>query len=475
MKKLFVFLALLLALGMTCVLAEGAADQYEYDILDDGSIILTNYIGSAHQLVLPDTLDGYKVTGISDSMFYGNETVQNVTIPNQITYVEGNPFAYVPLLTEIIVAPDHPTLKMVDGVLFSKDGTRLINYPYTRPGSSYDVPQGTVIIGESAFSDAPVLTKITLPDTITTIERYAFYWCDHLAEINIPEGVTNIDNRTFAYNTALTTIALPDSVVTLEDNPFIGCSSLSEIKVSPEHPTLAVIDGVLYEKKEQRLVCYPPAHEKETLVVPDGIRVIGEESLNDAPLSSIILPDTVTTIENGAFMWCSQLKEINIPQGVTKIDGYTFYFCNSLPSITIPDTVTSIGYYAFAYCDALTEVVIPESVTLIRSNAFSECDNLTSIIVPASVTEIEEDAFYECAKLTLTVTPGSYAAQYAKDNNIPYIYADNAWDCTCGAINTTNFCPDCGTARPVDPTCANCGYDPEGDTPNYCPDCGTKF
>lgn len=475
MKKLFVFLALLLALGMTCVLAEDAAHGFDYGFLDDGSIILWDYKGSAQHLVLPETLDGYQVTGIYDYLFHGNETLQSVTIPNQITYVEGNPFAYVTSLTDIIVAPDHPTLKMVDGVLFSKDGTRIINYPYTRPGSSYDVPQGTVIIGEGAFSDAPALTHVTLPDTVTTIEPYAFSWCYQLAEINIPEGVTSIGHYAF-YGDAMSSIALPDSVVTLENNPFAGCLSLSEIQVSPEHPALAVIDGALYDRNELRLICYPPALKQESLVVPNGIQIISEDALYNASFSSITLPDTVTSIGNGAFMWCGQLKEVNIPQGVTKIEGYAFFGCESLPSITIPDSVTSIGYYAFAHCNALTEVVIPDSVTTISYNVFSGCESLTSIVVPASVTEIREEAFYECPKLTLTVAPNSYAAQYAKDNNIPYIYADNAWDCSCGATNTTNFCPDCGTARPViEPTCANCGYDPEGETPNYCPDCGTKF
>lgn len=475
MKKLFVFLALLLALGMTCVLAEDTTHEFEYYFQGDGRIILWDYDGSAQHLVIPETLDGHPVAGLSYGLFYGNDTLQSVTIPDSVDISEGNPFEYCPALTDIIVSPSHPTLTAIEGVLYNKEVTKVISYPTTKSEATYTVPHGVTTIGIGAVASNHYLTKVILPDSLVLIDDYAFSSCSSLTDITLPESVTTLGYYAFAYNDALTSIALPNSVVTLEGNPFVNCSALTSIRVSLEHPTFAVTDGLLYEKDEKQLICYPFGLQSDSITIPQGIRIIGEDALSGFSMSSVILPDTVTTIGNSAFIWCDNMKTINIPPAVTLIDDYAFYGCESLPSITIPDSVTAIGYCAFAYCKALTEVVIPKSVTMIDSRAFAECENLTSIVVPASVTEIEEDVFSECPLLTLTVTPGSHAEQYAKDNNIPCTYADDVWACTCGAINTTNFCPDCGTARPVDPTCANCGYDPEGDTPNYCPDCGTKF
>ena len=459
MKKLFVFLALLLALGMTCVLAEDAAHGFEYGFQDDGSIILWNYDGNAQHLVIPEVLNGHPVTSLAYCLFYGNDTLQSVTIPDCVDIPDGNPFEYCPALTDIIVSPSHPTLTVIDGVLYNKEVTKVIAYPTTKSEATYTVPRGVTTLGIGAVASNHYLTKVILPDSLVLIDDYAFSSCSSLTDITIPESVTTLGYYAFAYNDALTSITLPNSVVTLEGNPFIYCSSLTSIQVSLEHPTFAVSDGLLYGKDEKQLICYPSGLQSDSIRIPQGIRIIGEDALAGFGMSSVILPDTVTTIGNSALIWCENLKEINIPSSVTLIDEYAFYDCESLRSITIPDSVTTICYCAFAYCRDLTEVVIPESVTTIYSRAFARGENLTSIVVPASVTEISEEAFYECAKLTLTVAPNSYAAQYAKDNNIPYIYADNAWDCSCGATNTTNFCPDCGTARPViEPTCANCGY-----------------
>ena len=119
---------------------------------------------------------------------------------------------------------------------------------------------------------------------------------------------------------------------------------------------------------------------------------------NSAPwryfgVKRIIVGDSVTTIGEYAFSYCSSLTSITIPNSVTTIKEYAFSNCSSLTSVTIPNSVTTIGDNAFNGCSSLTSVNIPNSVTTIGGWAFNGCSSLTSVTIPNSVTTIGGDAF----------------------------------------------------------------------------------
>ena len=388
------FVSLLMVVVMMCacwtgVLAEDeeretfTSGDYEYALLDDGTVEITGYNGKAEKLTIPNMLNGKKVTSIDDRAFYRCDSLISIIIPDSVAKISANPFAYCSTLKSIFVSSEHPYFFAIDGVLFRKADSCLISYPKGREYTTYNIPQGITAIESSAFYDCKFLTRVTIPDSVTSIGDCAFSLCD-----------------------SLTSITIPDSVEQIGTNPFTVCSALKSISVSPEHPYFATIDGVLFRKADKALISYPAGISSSTYTIPQGITAIGDS----------------------AFYYCDSLTSVSIPDSVTAIGDEAFYSCSSLTSVNIPDSVTSIGDRAFSYCDSLTSVSIPDSVTAIGNRAFYYCDSLTSVSIPNSVTSIGDYAFGDCSNLTLTVPRNSYAAEYAKTNNIPYTYPDaNDW------------------------------------------------
>ena len=145
-----------------------------------------------------------------------------------------------------------------------------------------------------------------------------------------------------------------------------------------------------------------------SITIPDSVTSIGDYAFSYCSgLTSITIPDGVTSIGDYAFSYCSGLTSITIPNSVTSIGRSVFYNCSGLTSITIPDSVTSIGSYAFYGCSGLTSITIPDSVTSIGSSAFWGCSGLTSITIPDSVTSIEHNTFLYCSGLESITIPDS--------------------------------------------------------------------
>ena len=411
-KILTLLIALMMAAMLTTAMAEEeptkyTSGDYKYILLEDGTAEIINYNGKAKTLTIPSELDGRRVTVIGGYAFSWCDSLTSVTIPDSVTAIGTNPFPGCGSLTSIIVSPDQPILATIDGVLFEKATKTLVCYPCTLAATSYSIPQGIRTIGDDAFYQCESLTSITLPDSVTAIGDNAFNYCE-----------------------SLTSITLPDSVTAIGADLFFGCDSLTSIRVSPDHPTLATIDGVLFEKATKTLIHCPCAFSAQSYSIPQGIRVIRDCAFSDCRgLASVTIPDSVMTIGKRAFYYCYGLTSITIPDSVTAIGDYAFGYCANLTSITIPNSVTAIGERVFSNCESLTSVTLPDSVTAIGDYAFCNCTSLTSITLPDSVTSIGKHAFKGCSSvLILTVPRNSYARQYCIDNNLPYTYPDaNDW------------------------------------------------
>ena len=278
---------------------------------------------------------------------------------------------------------------------------------------------------------------------VTAIGDGAFYGCFGLTDVTIPGSVTAIGDSAFALCFGLTAIAIPDSLTTIGANPFYHCENLTQITVSPDHPVLETIGGVLFNKPDKRLVTYPCAFTDSEYAIPQGITTIGDSAFSCCDsLTAITIPDSVTTIGNEAFSFCSSLTSITLPDSVTSIGLNPFISCEKLRRILIsPDNKTletidgvlfskpdrRLVYYPNAF--TMSEYKVPEGTEIIGDSAFIGCSSLIAVTVPDSVTAIGNDAFYNCNSLTeIFVGRDSYAKQYCIDHDLPYTYTDaNDW------------------------------------------------
>ena len=248
--------------------------------------------------------------------------------------------------------------------------------------TSIVIPNSVTYIDGNAFRDCSALSSIEIPNSVTSIRYAAFDDCSALSSIEIPNSVTSIGNETFAGCSGLTSIEIPNSVTSIGNETFAGCSGLTNIIVAPDNP--------VYDSR-------------------DNCNAIIETSSNTliAGCMNTVIPNTVTSIRDHAFYYCTGLTSIEIPNSVTYIGDHAFMYCRGLTSIDIPNSVTYIGDHAFAGCNGLTSINIPNSVTYIGSWAFNECYGLTSIEIPNSVTNIDNYTFYSCHGLTSIEIPNS--------------------------------------------------------------------
>ena len=292
-------------------------------------------------------------------------------------------------------------------------------------------------IGDYAFCNCEYLTSVTIPDSVTSIGDSAFSCCFKLTSITIPGSVTSIGDSVFSFCFELPSVTIPDSVISVGANPFAYCSSLTLIAVSPDHPALAVFDGVLFSMADKRLVCYPCAFTASSYSVPQGVASIGDSAFSGCKsLTSVTIPDSVTAIGVNPFKTCHNLTDIVVSPdhpALAVIDGVLFSMADkrlvcypyafTAPSYSVPQGVESIGDGAFSGCYELTSVTIPGSVTSI-GNAFNGCVWLKSVTIPDSVTSIGDLAFLGCECLTLTVGRDSYAKEYCIENGLKYADAN---------------------------------------------------
>ena len=265
------------------------------------------------------------------------------------------------------------------------------------------------IIDNGAFYNCSTIESVTIPDSVTSVNRMAFAYCSNLTSITIGNAVTTLGDYAIESCPKLNSVIIGASVATIGEGMFSYCDNITSITVNDSNLTYLSIDGNLYSKDKKTFIKYATGKTNESLVLPNSVITIGDDAFwNCSTLKSITIPNSVTSFGDNAFRGCSSLVGITIPNGVTNIGDYAFCGCSSLTSVVIPNGVTYIGDCAFEYCTSLKgSIIIPDSVTYLGYSAFSECAKITSAVVGNSVPELSSYVFGDCSSLkSITIGTG---------------------------------------------------------------------
>lgn len=314
------------------------------------------------------------VSSIGDCAFESCEALTDVTIADSVTSIGKNAFACCSGLTSVTI------------------------------------PSSVTSIGEYAFQYCSSLKTVAIPDGITSIKKGTFYNCTGLTDVTIGKNVENIESGAFEYCKGLTSVTIPSSVSSITGNPFSECKKLTSITVADDNPSYMSKDGVLFEKNGETLLFCLQGKEGD-YQIPDSVKSINSGAFfNCDKLTGITVPNSVTNIQEGTFFGCSNLTSIVIPNSVTSIGEAAFSRCRNLTQMIIPDSVVSMGTQVFSECTELKSVTLSKNMTAIPFDTFLSCKSLTSVTIPDGVTSISASAFNYCAALSSVTIPDSVAA-----------------------------------------------------------------
>lgn len=360
--------------------------------------------------------------------------ITSITLPQTLETFPLDAFDYNDNLKSINIDENNKYFMSIDGVLFLKNESKLILYPLGKEDKFYEIPDGTISIGEKSFKNSFV-NVINISDSVVSLDPYALYECSALYSLNIGRGLEKI-----------------------ADKSIYDCYKIANITVDENNAYFKSINGILFSKDESELIKYPTQLKEKTYAIPLTVTTIKYNCFySNRFLKNIIITDNVSFIDQHSVRRCEQIMSfevtennqffaafddilylknfsrivlvpqkkdgnytlhenltrfegnlfskrninyINIPNKITYINSYTFNSCGKLQSIIIPDSVTMIDFGAFINCLALQNVEIGKNVRWIGSSVFNGCGMLKSITIPKLVSNISSNLFFGCVNLT---------------------------------------------------------------------------
>lgn len=461
---------------------DGVKGNRKNVIIDGLKYMLGNYTASligynddiSQNITIPESIEyadcRFKVTAIDEKSFKNCEILKSVTIGNNVINIGDYAFSYCTNLKSVTIGNSVTSI----GERAFISCTSLINII---------IPNSVITIGDAAFISCSSLTDATIGNSVTSIADYTFDNCTSLSSVTIGNNVTRIGEHAFNYCKSLTNVIVPSSVTIIDDYAFISCKSLINVSIENSETSIGshvfdscdnlvkinfngtisqwndsirligvvikctdgaignmknvIIDGLKYQLglNNAKLIGY--TSRPQIITIPENIEyvdctfkvtsIVDNAFSGCESLTSVTIPNSITSIGTWVFNNCSKLDKINYNGTVSQwksIDGYSnvdeiikctdgviwngntitidnityrlsdnntaqiINYTGKSENLTIPESfsyegytfkVTSIGYSAFYGCESLKSVIIPNSVTSIGTFAFDECTNLTNV------------------------------------------------------------------------------------------------
>ena len=386
-------------------------------------------------------------------IFSNNIRLKSINLPENTKHIDSDSFSGCGGLERIEISENNRRYKSIGGNLYSKDGTVLIKYSIGKPENAFVVPNHVKTIGVEAFTGSKNLKHIFIPSGVKKIEDMAFSDCQSLEEVNIPEGVEKIGDFAFSGCEVLSKLIISSCTKTIGRGAFSGCISLEKVNV-PEgaeqigiaafhnckslkeitiHSSIKVIAAFVFGEcgsldkvnglkgvQSIEMGAFYGCKSLKTVVFSDSLKKIGDRAFQDSGLERILIPESVTFIDERAFESCKFLKQIDVAKNnciYKSIDGNLYRkdqsretivkFSNEQRTVAfkIPSFVSSIGSFSFAESDILQEIILNNGAKIICAYAFAGCRSLIKVIISSSVTLIGECAFSNCILLEEVIIP----------------------------------------------------------------------
>ncbi len=273
----------------------------------DGDYFVRYAVGKrAEEFSIPDGVETVYEDAFQEAMY-----LHSIHIPASVTYIQSKAFSDCENVTTYTVASGNSHYRAIEGNLYNKSGTTLVQYAIGKEASSF-----------------------TIGESVESLDIGAFWYAGNLKSIHISKNLFWIN-----------------------EGEFFGCYKLEKFTVDKNNEYFKAIDGNLYTKDGKKLLRYAIGKENKTFVVPDGVTAIGKSAVSwGYYLEKVLLPDGLKTIGEEGFYSCSHLKSVIIPDAVTTIGESAFGHCEEMRTVVLGSEVAAIEEFAFSDCEKLSQV-----------------------------------------------------------------------------------------------------------------------
>ena len=455
--------------GLVYLVPSTPIEDFEWETINGIEAKITKYTGSDQRVYVPAMIDDYDIVEISSKAFYGNSTLESITIPSSVRTIKNEAFRNCSSLQDVLLSegleyigssafrncdllttfsfPDS-VVEMGSYILADCDQLFSTNYPINAATvgegtfsndpcmTSFHIEEGITIIHGRFFDNNKYLVDLQFPSTLQTIGPRSFYGCTGLTSIDIPSSVVTIGSYAFYDCTGFTSIVLPDSVTTVNSHAFQKCSALNSVVFSQQLVDIGADafrecvslleanlpdtveglgEGAFYDCTSLSSFHYPVSLAHRNSQYDNGYLYDGEIFKNCKNLRTIVVPEGVEVIPSGIFKNANYLRSIELPSTLKEIHKSAFENCIAIRTFTIPDGVEEIRACAFSGCTALTSIAIPDSLAALGERAFAGCILLNSFHYPLAMDHVvslydngsyyEGNIFLNCNKLTTITVP----------------------------------------------------------------------